>query len=267
MSRKFPNAAHKMSRICQDTAHGGRGELVEGVKPSRRHGINVPDWAQWRKIVALHNSPAYSAVSDARTFCDTADNACRDFASATTIAGGGLILDHRVRLDVPRRNSVHLAAPAPLVFRPSLDTSHIFLDLFELIQASIQVVALRTTRLAFAGPLPDEQDRREIDLMSFEKGEAASESILALSTGWVDLAMTLAKNANEQFVAATSAAAMLVSNPSSAQWSEHQAELWRLAAKLPAVPLELAGLATNLLEDTIAPYRRRVTANAKRLSA
>ncbi len=162
---------------------------------------------------------------------------------------------------------MHLAAPSPSVFRPSSDTSHIFLDLFELLQGSMQVIALRTTRLVFAGPIPDEQDRREIDLMSVEKGEAVSESILALSTGWVDLAMTLAKNVNEQFVAASSAAAMLVSSPSSAQWREHQAELWRLAAKFPAAPLELAGLATHLLEDTIAPYRRRVTANAKRLSA
>src|ERR1700730_1293447 len=68
------------------------------------------------------------------------------------------------------------------VFLPSLDELstnwwRIFTETCEMLNATTQVVIARMARLAMAGPLPNERDRIEFNLMGREKNEAAFESI------------------------------------------------------------------------------------------
>lgn len=161
--------------------------------------------------------------------------------------------------------------PSSLLPQPILDasanSSRLFRDMCELLQAAIHVVSIRTTRMAIAGPAPGEQDQREFSLMSVEKGEAASESLLAMGSGWINLTMTLAKDTSDHLWATSAAAATLASSRSAAQWFERQADLLQLAAGFPGNPLQLADLATNLMQQILAPIHGRAMANAKRLRA
>ncbi len=137
----------------------------------------------------------------------------------------------------------------------------------ELLEATMQVVSVRTTRMAIAGPSPDEQDRREFSLMSVEKGEAASESILAMHSGLMNLTMVLAKDTNAHLWATSAAVTTLVSSRSATQWFECQTELLRFATDFPAHPLQLVSSATSLMQEILAPIHNRATANARRLAA
>ncbi len=156
--------------------------------------------------------------------------------------------------------------PQPVI-DVSANSSRLFSEICELLQATVHVVSIRTTRMAIAGPAPGEQDRHEFSLMSLEKGEAASESFLAMGSGWLNLTMTLAKDTSDHLWATSAAAATLASSRSAAQWLERQAELLRLAAWFPGNPLQLASLATNLMQEILAPIHGRAMANATRLSA
>lgn len=137
----------------------------------------------------------------------------------------------------------------------------------ELLQATIHVVTVRTTRMAIAGPSPDEQDRREFSLMSVEKGEAASESIVAMQSGLMNLTMGLAKDTSDHLWATSAAATTLASSRSAEQWFEGQTELLRLATDFPASPLQLVSSTTSLMQEILAPIHGRATANARRLGA
>lgn len=143
----------------------------------------------------------------------------------------------------------------------------LFNDMCELLQATMLVITVRTTRMVTAGAFPDDCDQREFTLMSVEKGEAATESILALASGWINLTRILTRDINDHLWATSGAAAMLVSSRSNAQWFEHQTTLWKLAAEFPANPAQLASLSTNLMQEILAPIRNRALANAKRLGA
>lgn len=147
----------------------------------------------------------------------------------------------------------------------STDSARLFADIYDLFQASMRVVSHRTTRMAMAGPAPNDRDQREFSLMSIEKSEAATESILAMTSGWFSLTSTLARDTTEHLVATSAAAAMLVSSRSISQWFEHQAALCSLAAEYPVNPVQLASLSTRLMQEILAPIHGRVIANAKRL--
>ncbi|WP_316156722.1 polyhydroxyalkanoate granule-associated phasin [Cupriavidus sp. BIC8F] len=157
--------------------------------------------------------------------------------------------------------------PQPVLDASATSSSRLFSEMCELLQAAIHVVSIRTTRMAIAGPAPDEQDQREFSLMSIEKGEAASESLLAMGSGWINLTMSLAKDTSDHLWATSAAAATLACSRSAAQWFERQADLLQLAAGFPGNPLKLADLATNLMQEILAPIHGRAMANAKRLGA
>jgi len=155
--------------------------------------------------------------------------------------------------------------------QPSLEVStnwsRLMTEIYELLHATMQVVSVRTTRFALAGPLPGERDRREFSLMTREKGEAATESIQALGSGVINLAVAIARDTSKHFCAASAAATTLASSRSAAQWFERQAELTKLANDCPAYPLKLVSSSACLLQEVLAPIHGRATANAKRLSA
>ncbi|MGX7000292.1 polyhydroxyalkanoate granule-associated phasin [Caballeronia sp. KNU42] len=155
-------------------------------------------------------------------------------------------------------------------FSPSLSElsrnwMRLFTETCEMLGATAQVVKVRTTRMAMAGPLPNERDRVEFSLMSQEKSEAASESIQAMGSGFVNLGMALATDTSKHIWATSAAASSLGSSQSLTQWLERQAALLKIAAASPANPLQLANSTARVVQESLAPIYDRATANAKRL--
>jgi hypothetical protein len=143
----------------------------------------------------------------------------------------------------------------------------VFTEVCEMLHATTQVVNVRTTRMAMAGPLPNERDSAEFTLMSREKSEAASESILAMGSGLINLGLALAADISKHVWATSAAAAALASSRSATQWLERQAALLKIAADFPANPSQLANSTAQVVQESLAPIHGRATANAKRLGA
>jgi len=157
-------------------------------------------------------------------------------------------------------------------FSPPLDELsrnwlRVFTETCEMLNATSQVVKARTTRMVMAGPLPNERDRVEFSLMSREKSEAASESIQAMGSGFINLGLALAMETSKYIWATSTAASALASSQSPAQWLERQAALLKIAAHAPANPLQLASSTACVVQESLAPIHGRATANAERLGA
>lgn len=114
--------------------------------------------------------------------------------------------------------------------------------LWEIAFAAPQVIAQRTSRMALAGAQPSARDRREMVRMGQEKAEAFGESWLAM--GW------------RLWQLQTSAAASLWS-----QWLRQGPQM-ALAVEQP-----LLQALPHIVATGLKPVHRRVTANAKRLTA
>jgi hypothetical protein len=140
-------------------------------------------------------------------------------------------------------------------------------DVGEMFTASTQVVGHRTARMAMAGPMPSVRDRNEFSLMRSEKNEAASESVKAMSSGFMKLTTELTLESGRQIWAASAATLALASSTTPTQWFERQAALVKIITKSPTHPLQLASSATRLVQDGLAPIHGRATANALRLGA
>src|SRR6202162_1499919 len=128
----------------------------------------------------------------------------------------------------------------PPLHELSTNWLRVFTEICEMLNATTHVVKVRTARMAMAGPLPNERDCVEFSLMSREKSEAASESILAMGSGFINLGWALAMNISKHICATSAAAAALASSLSATQWLERQAALLKIAADSPANPLQLA---------------------------
>ena len=143
----------------------------------------------------------------------------------------------------------------------------VFTEICEMLNATTKVVKVRTARMAMAGPLPNERDRVEFSLMGLEKSEAASESILAMGSGFINLGLALAMDISKHIWATSAVAAALASSRSATQWLERQAALLKIAADSPANPLQLANSTARVMQESLAPIHGRATANAERLGA
>jgi hypothetical protein len=143
----------------------------------------------------------------------------------------------------------------------------VFTEICEMLNATTQVVKVRTARMAVAGPLQNERDRVEFSLMGLEKSEAASESILAMGSGFINLGLALAMDISKHIWATSAAATALASSRSATQWLECQAALLKIAADSPANPLQLANSTARVMQESLAPIHGRATANAERLGA
>lgn len=144
---------------------------------------------------------------------------------------------------------------------------HLFSEVCDMLHATSDVVKIRTTRMASAGPLPNDRDRAEFALMGREKGEAASESILALSSGFIGLGVAFATAASKHLWTTSAASVALGSSTSATQWNERHAALLEVLAQTPANPLQLASSTTRIVKEGLSPIRDRATANARRLGA
>ena len=100
----------------------------------------------------------------------------------------------------------------PPLHELSTNWLRVFTEICEMLNATTHVVKVRTARMAMAGPLPNERDRVEFSLMSREKSEAASESILAMGSGFINLGWALAMNISKHICATSAAAAALASS-------------------------------------------------------
>ena len=113
----------------------------------------------------------------------------------------------------------------------------------ELSLAVPQVVAHRVARMASAGPLPSQRDRREFQRMGAEK-------VTAFTQAWNAMAMQ-AVRAN-QALAATWMRTL---------WTPP----WRAGKLPPSAAAQWQSAALGVIEKGIAPVHRTATANAKRL--
>lgn len=102
----------------------------------------------------------------------------------------------------------------------------------EMLTASQQVIAARTTRMAHAGARPTQADRREMGLMVGEKLDAFSRSAMHFATAWGPTWQLLATQAARA-------------------WMGMAMSLWRAAPQA--------------LGAALAPVHRTATANARRL--
>jgi hypothetical protein len=106
-----------------------------------------------------------------------------------------------------------------------------------------QVIAHRIIRMANAGPTPSTRDRREFQLMGMEKLAAMIESwnAMTFATGLIIQALAI-----QQMTSMTQPCLLMA-----------------LGSSPATIPLSMVG--PNILSSGIAPFHRRVIANAKRL--
>jgi hypothetical protein len=149
----------------------------------------------------------------------------------------------------------------------SINWWRVLMDAGEMFNATTQVVGHRSARMALAGPMPNERDRYEFRLMSREKVEAASESIEALRSGFLNLSLEFVMETDRQMWAASAAILALGSSHTAAQWHESQAVLLKIATEYPTHPLQLANSTARVMQEGLAPIHGRATANAERLGA
>lgn len=120
----------------------------------------------------------------------------------------------------------------------------------ELARAAPQVVAHRVARLALAGHRPSQRDRREFQRMGAEK-------LAAFGEAWQAMALQLLQ-----------AQSQLAASMWQGGWGGAGAQPW---ARRPAPNLWQAwaaawqSAALDVLNQGIAPVRRRASANARRL--
>lgn len=114
----------------------------------------------------------------------------------------------------------------------------------ELAVAVPQVVAHRMTRMALAGPVPSERDRREFQQMVAEKQTAFTQAWIAMAT--------------ESFRASQAITASIfgnIFNPFSP-----------IKTRSATVATDIHRAAMGLVSKGLAPVHRKVVSNAKRLA-
>jgi hypothetical protein len=137
----------------------------------------------------------------------------------------------------------------------------------EMLLASAQVIAHRTSRIAAAGPRPGARDRRELTRMVQEKAEAAAESAVAMSMQIGAINMRFALRGLEQMTQATTALMSLPAGRSPAQALARQRALMRVLRQSLPTPNQISRSTARITRHGLAPIHRRATANAKRLRA
>jgi hypothetical protein len=136
-----------------------------------------------------------------------------------------------------------------------------------MLMASSQVIHHRTGRIATAGLMPDERDRREFHLMGQEKLEAASESLQAIGLRMLSFQQQLAMMAFRQMVAGATGWMSLAGSRSLAQSTRLQGDLVRDTLSHSAATLSHVGdSVAKVAHKGLKPIHSRATANARRLA-
>ena len=136
----------------------------------------------------------------------------------------------------------------------------------ELLAASAQVIAARTTLMARGMTDPRGQDMAELSLMSSEKTEAVVASATALAVNAGAVGRRLGQTALDEGALAMRAATEMAEARTPAEAAEAQFRYalgwWGRAA---SQAMTLNGEMMKVQAETLAPIHRTATANAKRL--
>ena len=137
----------------------------------------------------------------------------------------------------------------------------------EMLWASTQVIASRTSGMIEHGPTPNARDRRELILMGREKVEAAAESATAMGGYLLRMNLEFAALAMNQSMAVAASMLSLSASRTPRQAFRRQARLIGNAASGSAGTLsQLSGSAARLAQHGLKPIHSRATKNAKRLA-
>ena len=116
----------------------------------------------------------------------------------------------------------------------------------EMLLASSQVIAHRTGRMAQAGPLPDERDRREFSLMVQEKFDAARESGEAMAEQMLRTNQRLGMRAYNQMLASGRAMMAFAASGTPQESADRQARLMRSVARAAVTSAAVSNAAADI---------------------
>ena len=137
----------------------------------------------------------------------------------------------------------------------------------EMMMASSQVIHHRTGRIASAGLMPDERDRREFHLMGQEKVEAATESLQAIGLRMLSFQQQFTMLLFRHMITAATGWMSLAGSRTLAQSAHAQGELVRNTMSHSAATLSHVGdSVARVAHKGLKPIHSRATANARRLA-
>jgi hypothetical protein len=135
----------------------------------------------------------------------------------------------------------------------------------EMMMASAQVVNHRLTQMSNSDLIPNAKDQKEFNLMSQEKVDAVSESMMAMSKYWFNLNHTMGQAAVNQMFSISNDLTSLASSTSP---SEALTRQMKLADSLSQSALTASKFSQDMATMTahgLKPVHKRAVANAKRL--
>jgi hypothetical protein len=149
---------------------------------------------------------------------------------------------------------------------PLLPWTELAMKTGEMMLASAQVISHRTTRMAQAGPMPNERDRREFTLMGQEKLDAAAASAQAMALRMVSANQQFAATAFQQMMSSAGGWMALLATPVAALSGQKQAELLRdTMMDSAAAASQMADSIAHVAHHGLKPIHSRAVSNAKRL--
>lgn len=156
-------------------------------------------------------------------------------------------------------------SPVYSPFMPLFLWSTLAAKTIEMMWASAQVIAHRTSRMAMAGHSPNARDRREFALMGQEKLEAATKSAQVMAAHLLAMGLPWGATASRDWFRSYAA---LISFANSRTMSQLMARQTALAQALGRSVLGMANAttgATRLTHRGLKPIHAKAVANAKRL--
>ena len=136
----------------------------------------------------------------------------------------------------------------------------------EMLAASAQVISLRTSRMAAAGPVPSARDQREFALMAQEKFDAAGASAAAMTSQWLSIGGGFGAQVWHGLFETGVAMVSLASSRSVQQYIDRQAELARALKRSAASASRLGTAGARVAHRGLQPIHAAATANARRLT-
>lgn len=155
--------------------------------------------------------------------------------------------------------------PATMLANPMLLWGTFALKALQMNTAAAQVIAIRTTRMAAAGPNPGPADRREMTKMGAEKVDAFSRAGAALASGAIPLVAGMAGQAFRTGMDVFNASTRLAASRSLPQTMQRQRALTDTLMRHAPSAQHGATAAARLAHRALAPVHSTATANAKRL--
>ena len=150
-------------------------------------------------------------------------------------------------------------------FTPFMLWSDLATQAFEMMWASAQVIAHRTSRMAIAGHSPNARDRREFTRMGHEKLEAGAKSAQAMAAHVLTLGQPWGVVAYRDWLRNYAALVSFANSRTASQMIARQAALAQALGQSALGMANAATSATKLAHRGLRPIHAKAVANAKRL--